>query len=180
MSGAALDVLDTIRRHGGDVKIIAPDRLKVFAPPDLLAEFVKQVRAVKPQLIATLAAAACPCEPIVEVGTARARDASWWQRRLIACSFQWLLGDRDWEEATHLAWGDLQSGWHDIHGRRWPTWQCAGCDRPIGGLEVLDLSDGNRVHLDPIDCLITFGKRWRGAATAALVELGLEPPSGTE
>jgi len=32
------------------------------------------------------------------------------------------------------------------------------------------------VHFEPIDCLIRFGKRWRGAACEALVAFGLEPP----
>ena len=34
----------------------------------------------------------------------------------------------------------------------------------------------NGVHFEPIDCLIRFGKRWRGAACEALVAFGLEPP----
>ena len=39
---------------------------------------------------------------------------------------------------------------------------------------TVSLVDG--VHFEPIDCLIRFGKRWRGAAREALVALGLEPP----
>ena len=56
--------------------------------------------------------------------------------------------------ANRLAWGDLENEWHHLHGNRWPSWQCAGCDAPIGGSQALNLPDGNRVHLDPIDCLI--------------------------
>jgi hypothetical protein len=77
---------------------------------------------------------------------------------------------------TGLAWGDLQNEWHRVHGLRWPASQCAGCDAPIGGLRTLDLPDGNRVHFEPIDCLINFGNRWRSAANTALIGLGLEPP----
>jgi len=62
------------------------------------------------------------------------------------------------------------------HGKRWPTWQCAGCDALISGSQPLNLPDGNRVHFEPIDCLIRFGKRWRGAACEALIASGLEPP----
>ena len=92
-------------------------------------------------------------------------------------AFAWSRGgDRDWDAARRLAWGDLQNEWHCLYGQRWPTWQCAGWDAPIGGLEPLSLPDGNRVHLNPIDCLIRFGRRWRGAADEALVVLGLEPP----
>jgi hypothetical protein len=36
--------------------------------------------------------------------------------------------------------------------------------------------DGNRVHFEPIDCLIGFGQRWRSDAQAALLSLGLKPP----
>jgi hypothetical protein len=46
----------------------------------------------------------------------------------------------------------------------------------IGGLETLNLPDGNRVHVEPIDCLIGFGQRWRSDAQAALLALGLKPP----
>src|SRR5262249_14912822 len=38
----------------------------------------------------------------------------------------------------------------------------------------VSLVDG--VHFEPIDCLIRFGKRWRGDACEALVAFGLEPP----
>jgi hypothetical protein len=86
-------------------------------------------------------------------------------------------GDRGWSAARRLAWGDLQNEWHLRRGQRWPVWQCAGCEAPIGGLPALDLPDGNRVHFEPIDCLIAFGKRWRDAADAALLALGLEPPA---
>jgi hypothetical protein len=66
------------------------------------------------------------------------------------------------------------------YGQRAPHWQCAGCHEPIGGLPPLDLADGNRVHLDQahgLDCLLSFGERWRAEATAGLRPLGLDPPS---
>jgi hypothetical protein len=102
--------------------------------------------------------------------------AIWWRERFTAKAAQWFIGDRDWDAAKRLAWGDLENDWHHQHGKCCPSWQCAGCDAPIGGLEALDLPDGNRVHFEPIDCLIRFGKRWRGAASEALVAFGLEPP----
>jgi phenylalanine-4-hydroxylase len=79
-------------------------------------------------------------------------------------------------DGRQLAWGDVLNAWHSLHGRRWPAWQCAGCEKLIGGLEPLNLPDGNRVHFEPIDCLISFGRHWRGEAREALVALGLEPP----
>ena len=103
-------------------------------------------------------------------------DASWWRERFTTKAVQWTIGDRNWKAAKRLAWGDLENEWHYHHGKRWPTWQCAGCEKVIGGLAGINLPDGNRVHFEPIDCLIRFGKRWRGAACEALVAFGLEPP----
>jgi hypothetical protein len=87
---------------------------------------------------------------------------------------------RDWQSARPLAWGDLQNKWHTKHGRRWPSWQCAGCEKPIGSLDSITLPDGNRVHFEPIDCILEFGRRWRGDARRALVALGLEAPDFEE
>jgi hypothetical protein len=80
-------------------------------------------------------------------------------------------------EARLLAWGEMQSRWHRLHGRRAPAWQCAGCRRPIGGLTALDLADANRVHLDTLYCLLAFGERWRTEADTGLKALGLDPPA---
>jgi hypothetical protein len=177
MSGHALDLLATIRRHGGDVKVVAPDRLRVVAPPVLLPEFLEQVRAVKPELLTALAAAASTCKPVRQAQTAPALGPSWWRDLFTNRTFEWCLGERDRERAKRLAWGDLENEWHHQHGKRWPAWQCAGCEKPIGGLAALDLPDGNRVHFEPIDCLIRFGKRWRGDARKAFLAFGLEPPN---
>ena len=103
-------------------------------------------------------------------------DAGWWRERFTAMAVQWSVGGRDWDAAKRLAWGDMENEWHDQHGKRCPSWQCAGCDAAIGDSQALNLPDGNSVHLEPIDCLIRFGKRWRGAACDELVALGLEPP----
>jgi hypothetical protein len=46
---------------------------------------------------------------------------------------------------------------------------CSGCRRPIGDRETLALGDGNRVHVDDLNCPILHGERWRRAATRALV-----------
>jgi hypothetical protein len=83
-------------------------------------------------------------------------------------------------EAAALAWGEIQLRWHRLHGARSPAWQCAGCRSPIGGRTALDLADGNRVHLDGLDCVLRFGERWRREATAGLRALGLNPPADSE
>ena len=103
-----------------------------------------------------------------------------WAERFYARTFNWAQGKRSWEAAQCLAWGDLLNEWHERYGRRWPRWQCAGCGKPIGGLAALDLPDGNRVHFDDINCLITFGRHWRGRAQDGLIALGLEPPESED
>jgi hypothetical protein len=107
-------------------------------------------------------------------------DARRWHERFTTKSFEWLVGDRSWEAAKRLAWGNPENEWHERHGHRYPTWQCAGCKRPIGGFEAFNLPDCNRVHLEPIDCLIAFGQGWRCEARAALIALGLEPPGAED
>jgi hypothetical protein len=86
-------------------------------------------------------------------------------------------------EAARLAWGEVENHWHMQYGERAPHWQCAGCREPIGGLAALELGDGNRVHLDEVhglDCLLSFGDRWRGEAITGLRALGLDPPPSFE
>jgi hypothetical protein len=163
---AAIELLNCLDEIGASVRSEG-DRLILRAgnrpvPGDL----VKRIREAKPELLAALAPAAS--EPL---------EAHRWRERLTARTFEWATGGkRNWLEAERLAWGDLQNEWHAIHGRRWPTWQCAGCEKPMAGAVVLDLPDGNRVHFDPIECLISFGHRWRGEADAALIRFGLERP----
>ena len=117
---------------------------------------------------------------VLAVLSPAAIDVCRWRVRFASRAMEWLLGDRDWKAAKLLAWSDLENEWHELHGQRWPWWQCAGCDAPIGGSQTLDLPDGNRVHLDPIHCLIRFGRRWRGEAQIALITLGLKPPDFEE
>jgi hypothetical protein len=112
--------------------------------------------------------------------TSETNEARRWRERFTARTFEWYGGKREWEKAKQLAWGDMLNERHSLHGRRWPAWQCAGCEKLIGGLEPLNLPDGNRVHFEPIDCLISFGRRWRSDAQAALIALGLEVPTGEE
>jgi hypothetical protein len=81
------------------------------------------------------------------------------------------------DEAAQLAWGELEIRWHRLHRARAPEWQCCGCGEPIGALAALDLADGNRVHLDKLDCLFSFGERWRNEAATGLRALGLDPPA---
>jgi hypothetical protein len=103
-------------------------------------------------------------------------EPSYWQKRFTGRTFEWFNGKRDWNAAQRIAWGDLQNEWHELHGQRWPKWQCAGCKKPIGGVAAIDMADGNRVHFEPIECAINFGRQWRADADAALTALGLKRP----
>jgi hypothetical protein len=117
---------------------------------------------------------------VLAVLTATENEPRYWHERLTARTFEWSNGTRSWNSAQRLAWGDLENEWHSLYGVRWPAWQCAGCKKPISGLEAIILPDGNRVDFEPIDCLIEFGRRWRGDARRALIALGLEPPGFEE
>jgi len=150
------------------------DKLLVRGPKRAEA-VVELLAAHKAEVLAALAPASTSKCTDQDAAVA-ATEAGRWRDRLATRIVDWFHGDRGWEEARRLAWGDLENEWHELHGRRWPSWQCAGCNAPLGGSQALDLPDGNRVHFEPIDCLIRFGKRWRGAACEALVAFGLEPP----
>jgi hypothetical protein len=127
----------------------------------------------KPEVMAALVPAD---PPALEAGESDP-DPARWRRHYLIRAIRWeLSGARPARLAQHVAWGELLKEWHEHHGQRWPTWQCAGCGEPIGGLAALDLADGNRVHIDKLDCLLSFGQRWRDEATAGLQALGLDPP----
>jgi len=151
------------------------DKLLVRGPKRAEA-VVDLLAAHKAEVLAALAPASTSKCTDQDAAVA-ATEAGRWRDRLATQIVDWFRGDRDWEAAKRLAWGDLENEWHYQHGKRWPTWQCAGCHAPIGGLQALNLPDGNRVHFEPIDCLIRFGKRWRGDASEALIAFGLEAPS---
>jgi hypothetical protein len=112
-----------------------------------------------------------------QVLTALDEATNWPARHREAVKYWSALHGTD--EAVWLAWGEMQSRWHRLRGERVPEWQCAGCGEPIGGLAPLPLADGNRVHADKFQCLLWYGERWRGEATAALQALGLDPPPGS-
>ena len=166
-----MDALIVLRRaQDAGLRVeAAGDKLMVRGPKRAEA-VVKLLAEHKTEVLAVLA-------PTDQDKMADAANAHRWRGRLTGLAFAWSLGgNRDWDAARRLAWGDVENVWHERHGRRYPAWQCAGCKRPVGGLEALDLPDGNRVHFEPIDCLLRFGRRWRGEARAALIALGLDPP----
>jgi hypothetical protein len=158
-----MDGLTLLRRaHDAGLRVEAAGDKLLIRGPKRAAPVVKLLAEHKAVVLAAL--------PI-------ATEALHWRERFTAKTFEWFGRKRPWQEARLLAWADLQNDWHLRHGRHFPAAQCAGCKLPICGHEALDMPDGNRVHLDPLDCAIAFGKGWRGAADAGLAAFGLVPPS---
>jgi len=202
MTADVANLLIEIRSSGGDVRLVGGDRLKLVAPTALLPELAERVRAAKPMLLAALADngrkggvahgggggvsnpqrnGATAQHSTAESSSGRAfptPSADWRAQHREALAHWSAL--RTVDEATGLTWGELEDRWHRLHGARAPEWRCAGCGEPIAGLPALTLADGNRVHIDRFGCLLTFGERWRGEATAGLKALGLDPPPGFE
>jgi hypothetical protein len=159
-----------VESDGDKLVIRGPRRAEVVAR--LLIEH-------KPEVIAALApASTLPATIDLDDGS----DPAWWRRQFTIRTIHWGLSGK-WikVEAEGLAYGELLDEWRKSQGRRWPAWQCAGCDEPIGRLSALSPADENRVHFgEERECLIRFGRRWRGEAVAGLRGLGLEPPEGFE
>jgi hypothetical protein len=63
MSATALDMLAAVRAIGGDVKIVAPGRLKVVAPAPLPNELIEKLRAAKSDLLTVLTCSAPITQP---------------------------------------------------------------------------------------------------------------------
>jgi hypothetical protein len=182
----AAKVLDRLVAIGARVKAV-DDRLILRAGPCAVpATLVSELVSLKPELLHLLATTA-PA-PIDGQGasasaqksgpTIAAWDAGDWRdlyRKRIAIR-QYNHGYPR-AEAERIAWAEIETHWHMQHGRRVAAGQCAGCRKPIGDTPALNLADGTGVHLDDLDCIISYGKDWRGVATRALESLGLRPPA---
>jgi hypothetical protein len=152
-----MDGVTLLRRaHDAGLRVAAKAGKLVVRGPKRAEPLALMLLAHRPAVIAALA-------------------ADWRARHRDALAHWSAL--RGVEQAAGLAWGELEDGWHRLHGCRTPESQCAGCGALIGGLPALTLPDGNRVHLDGLDCLLRFGERWRHEATTGLRALGLDPPS---
>jgi len=86
-------------------------------------------------------------------------------------------------DAERLAFGEMILDWHRRYGARPDPFRCAGCGDELPSKGGLALCDGARVRLDAVrkvDCIITYGKKWRSAAVVALPGLGFNLPQGFE
>jgi hypothetical protein len=162
-------LLAEARQHGvqliltpsGTIKARAPKR----PPPDLLAK----LRAHRAELILALRGP----EP---------ERAGWdvddWRTFLDErAAIREYDGHLPRAEAERLAWAETLAEWHRAHGVPPPSWQCAGCGKPLSGAPAMTLADAARVHdVAGYGCLIAYGKRWRAAAENGLAEMGITPP----
>lgn len=146
-----------------------------------LADIGAKIEAADGRLIVRAGARPVPGELVQRLREAKAQvlatlSPSWWRRQFVVRTIDRELGGaRSHEDAARLAWGELECRWHRFHGEPTPEWQCAGCGEPIGGSPSIDFLNGDRVHLQGLDCLIRYGGRWRGAGGRALIGMGLEP-----
>jgi len=104
--------------------------------------------------------------------------AAWrlWLRERID---RWLRPGRSPSKAGKIAWGEAENIWHHRHGATPSRDRCAGCDAYMLDEPGMRLPDGAVIHIGPdygFECRIAYGDRWRGAAHAGLVALGLDPP----
>ena len=168
---AAADVLDVARVAGLSLAVDGGDLvLKSFGPP--APDVLDLLRVHKAEIIGALAEAGAAHQ---EADGARINWRGWYEKRAAIHGFD---GHYTRVEAERMAWGELQNRWHLDHGERVPRDLCAGCRKPIGNAEALDLIDGNRVHHDRAnECLIRHANRWCAVARRALAELGLQPPA---
>jgi hypothetical protein len=84
-------------------------------------------------------------------------------------------------DAERLAFGEMILEWHRLLGVPPEPNHCAGCGGELPGEGGFYLCDGAYVHFDGVrgvDCIVKYGKKWRGAAVAALRMLGFDPPQG--
>ena len=153
----ATELIASVRAAGGMIRRDG-DTIELSASVPLAADLVARVRAAKPALLAAL-------DDIPD----------WHARHREALSYWGALHP---EEAAGIAWGELQNRWYRLYGHRFADGQCAGCGGPLDNVLPIDLGQGNRAHLDNLNCLLRFGERWRSAATNALVGMGLRAPSG--
>jgi hypothetical protein len=153
--------LYTMRHSSGPPPIVSQSVKSVTAPPERPAASAKEVEA----------------QPEIDEESG-VDPASWRDLFEERAAIRQFDGGCSRADAERLAWGELQTRWLMTHGERVPRHLCAGCRRPVGDADALDLIDGNRVHdAAGHDCLIRWGERWRGAATRALVAMGLPLPA---
>jgi hypothetical protein len=174
----ASDLLDCLAEVGAKVEAAGNRLIVRTGPKPVPGELVHRLREAKAELLAALAPAGHSHAAVEASYRCKPSETAWWRRHFIVRTIDRELGGvRSHAEAARLAWGELECLWHRLYRERLPEWLCAGCGAPIGGLPSLDLQDGNRAHLETLDCLIRYGEHWRATAARSLAAMGLRPPA---
>jgi hypothetical protein len=82
-------------------------------------------------------------------------------------------------EAMRSVWAEAECIWHCRHGAPPDPNRCAGCGEWMLDGPGMRFNDGAVIHFgnpDRLDCLILYGQKWREAASAGLIALGLKRP----
>lgn len=163
----AAELIQTVRQAGGEVLLVAPDRLRVRAPVPLPEALLASLRQHKAAVVDLLAR-----DPGEEVSRA-------W-RDWVAGETERLTGrHRCARDAALLGYSGAVERWHRLYGERQDPERCAACgglDGPLIGPSAIDRSV---VHLRG-DCLERYGAMWRGRAVDGLRAAGIMPPAGWE
>ena len=170
---SAAKLIEAVHEAGGAIAL-AGDRIHLSAAAPLPDNLVEAIRASRDQVIQVLR----PARSKTPDSHTPAAWRVWYRARI---QHHKRLGRND-ILAGALAWGEAENIWHQRHGASPDPSKCAGCGELLSGRERLTLGDGAVVHWDEgagLDCLGSYGRRWRSEATAGLVALGLEPPDET-
>lgn len=165
---SAHDIVRTIEGAGGRLRVDDDGQLKVAAPPSLLDKLRPAIKAHKAELVA-----------LVKGAPDAWGEAEWRHYFHERAAIREHDGRAPRAEAERLAYGEALHEWHRRHGARPDRSRCAGCDQLVSGADVLDFGTDGRVH-SAGDCLERYGRRWRGAAEAALRRFGIVPPASWE
>jgi hypothetical protein len=178
---AAHNLLDRLTEIGATVMPANGGRLILRAGPrPVPGELVRQLRETKTEIIALIALRGARDDD-----PQRSTGGAWWRDRFTARIAHWSLdGQRPWQEAERLAFGEMILDWNRLHGARPEPGRCAGCgDEMANDVGFGVDSNGTCVHFGGVrrdDCIIAYGQKWRSAAIAGLRALGVDPPKGFE
>jgi hypothetical protein len=177
---AARELLDCLAEIGATVKPEGHDRLILRAGAQPIpGKLVQQLREAKVEILALVARPPETKDREKMADTAEARHCG---DRFAARIVHWFAGDRGWDEAEMVAFGELILDWYRRHAARLDSHRCAGCGEQLpDGTGIIIDRDGARVHFDAVrrdSCIIAFGSQWRKEAVAGLRALGIDAPPG--
>jgi hypothetical protein len=170
--GAIPGTLGPLQRYFGATKSVddlPADLRAIFEERAAIAEFDGRSSRDAAEDVARDEAAAGP------VGDDVTAWRSWMRSRL----GMWLARGLLPSNALRTVWSEAENAWHLQHHPVANPDRCAGCREWMLDGPGMRLVDGAVVHFgnpDRFDCLLIYGEIWRGAASAALVALGLKSP----